>query len=172
MEDHGEDRRPINHTNVTGSGTITVRGNHDTISGGAGSDTITVHGNHDTIDGAGGNDSISVFGPHDLVLGGSGQSTIALSGNHDTVTGGTGAADTITLKGNHMTFLDNPGVYNDTVVGFDSAIRHDTIHLVTDTVSNALAHSTSSGGNTTINLSDGSKIVLQGVTHIDSSFFS
>jgi hypothetical protein len=50
----------------------------------------------------------------------------------------------------------------------------DRIHLTTDTVSNALAHSTSVNGgqDTLITLSDGSTILLKSVASINSSFFS
>ena len=72
-----------------------------------------------------------------------------------------------------MTLADAGKKFTDTVVGFDQAAG-DRIHLTSDTVANAVAHSAqvNAGADTLITLSDGSTILLKGVTHIDSSFFS
>jgi hypothetical protein len=70
-------------------------------------------------------------------------------------------------------FSDGPSLYTDTVSGFIQSAG-DSIHLTTDTVGNAVAHSTqvNSGQDSLISLSDGSSILLQGVSHIDPGFFS
>jgi len=59
------------------------------------------------------------------------------------------------------------------VIGFSDAAG-DRIHLTTDTISDALAHSTqvNGGADTLISLSDSSTILLKGITHIDSGFFA
>jgi hypothetical protein len=86
--------------------------------------------------------------------------------------GGSGQA-LIGLGAGPETFNDGSSVYADTVTGFVQSAG-DRIHLTTDTVSNALAHSTAvnSGQDTLISLSDGSTILLKGITSINSSFFS
>jgi hypothetical protein len=59
----------------------------------------------------------------------------------------------------------------DTVIGFGQ-LNRDLIQLTTDPPSNALAHLTlvNDGQDTQIALTDGSAIVLRGVTSIDNSF--
>jgi hypothetical protein len=58
-------------------------------------------------------------------------------------------------------------------VGFDQAAG-DRIHLTTDSVTNALAHSTSVNGglDTLITLSNSSTILLKFVSHMGGSFYS
>jgi hypothetical protein len=94
------------------------------------------------------------------------------SGANDTLAAGSGN-NVIYMGGTDQTLLDGSSVYNDTVVGFSEA-SGDSIHLTTDTVSDALAHSTqiNSGADTLITLSDTSTILLKGITSINSSFFS
>ena len=73
-----------------------------------------------------------------------------------------------------MTFADGPNTYSDTVTGFSQA-SGDTIHLTgSDTPAYAVANATpqNGGADTLITLNDGSTILLKGVSHIDSSFFS
>ena len=79
----------------------------------------------------------------------------------------------VTFSGTNMTLADGGNKFADTVVGFDQAAG-DRIHLTTDTVADAVAHSTqvNGGADTMITLSDGSTILLKGVSHIDPSFFS
>jgi hypothetical protein len=79
----------------------------------------------------------------------------------------------INLSGTNMTVVDGPNRYADTVVGFDQG-SGDRLHLTTDTVANAVAHSTAVNGgqDTLITLSDGSTLLLKGITHIDNTFFS
>jgi hypothetical protein len=86
----------------------------------------------------------------------------------------TGSGDElIDFTGSNETFLDSPGVYNDTIVGFSQA-QGDRIHLTTDTVTDALTHATlvDGGQDTMITLADTSTITLKGVTHVDSTYFS
>src|SRR5262249_21362040 len=62
---------------------------------------------------------------------------------------------------------------DDTIVGFDQS-ADERLHLTVGTVSNALAHAsaTNGGKDTLMTLSDGSLILLKGVSHIDGSFFA
>jgi hypothetical protein len=93
-----------------------------------------------------------------------------LSGNQSAT--GSGNA-LIAFTGSNDTFLDSPGVYNDTIVGFSQA-QGDRIHLTTDTVANALMHTTlvDGGQDTMITLANTSTITLMGITHVDSTYFS
>jgi len=138
----------------SGADMITSTGNYDSVIGGSGPDTITVFGQGDSITGAGGADSITVFGNYDTVAAGSGSDTVSLFGSGETFKAGTAT--------------------NDTVVGFSQS-SGDTIKLASgDTSSYAVAHAAPQNGgtDTLITLNDGSTILLKGVGHIDSSFFS
>jgi hypothetical protein len=94
------------------------------------------------------------------------------SGANDTVSAGSGN-NIIYMGGANQTLLDTSSVYADTVVGFSEA-NGDRVHLTTDTSGDALAHSmlVNGGADTLITLSDSSAILLKGVSHIDSTFFS
>lgn len=178
----------------SGPDTINVFGSSDSVTGGTGNDTINVFGAHDTVSAGGGNDAITVFGSFDSVTGGTGNDTVNFIGSSSQINQGTGSdtinvfggTDTVTAGANaganqglvnfggaNMTFADGGNKFTDTVVGFDQAAG-DRIHLTSDTVADAVAHSTqvNAGADTLITLSDGSTILLKGVTHIDSSFFS
>ena len=113
----------------------------------------------------------AIAGNVNVVLG-SGASTV-FGGAGDSVTAGSGASAINFLNAANQTFIDSSNVYADTIVSFDQAAG-DRIHLTTDTVTNAVANSTqvNNGADTLVSLSDGSTILLKGVTHIDSSFFS
>jgi Ca2+-binding RTX toxin-like protein len=155
---------------------ISVFAAQDTITAGSGSDTINVFASSDTINGGTGADLINVFQSSSQINQGTGSDTINVFGSSDTVTAGiaTGANQgAVNLFGSNMTLADGGNKFSDTVVGFDQSAG-DRIHLTSDTVSNALAHSTqvNSGADTLITLSDGSTILLKGITHIDSTFFS
>lgn len=163
--------------NGAGNDTIAVQGIGDVVNGSpSGTSQYTVAGNFDTIStGGGATDTATVTGSFDAVNI-SGADTINLVGGlFDTVTAGTqpGAnAGVVNLSGavTNFTFVDGgSNVYADTITGF-SQVAGDRIHLTGgDTV---LASSGPVGSNYQINLSDGSKIVLVGVTSINASFFS
>jgi hypothetical protein len=179
----------------TGNVSIDLSGDHDAVSGGIGNETVNVHGSHDSVDGGSGNavmrsfgdrntiggsqgnDTILVFGDHSQVDAGDGLSDIRIAGGHDTVEAGSqrGAnlASLTVVGAAHFRFNDGPHTYHDSVVGFDQAAG-DRIHLTTDSVSDALAHSkqVNGGHDTLITLQDGSTILLKGVSHIDHGFFN
>lgn len=163
-------------TGGTGNDTINVFGAHDTISAGTGNDAITVFGSSDSVTGGAGNDTVNFIGSSSQINQGTGSDTINVFGSTDTVTAGANAGANqglVNFGGANMTFADGGNKFTDTVVGFDQAAG-DRIHLTSDTVADAVAHSTqvNAGADTLITLSDGSTILLKGVTHIDSSFFS
>lgn len=163
-------------TGGAGNDTINVFAALDTVTAGGGSDTINVFANSDTINAGTGADLINVFGSSSQISQGTGSDTINVIGSGDTVTAGSSAGANqglVNFSGTNMTFADGGNKFADTVVGFDQSAG-DRIHLTSDTVSNALAHSTqvNGGADTLITLNDGSTILLKGITHIDSSFFS
>jgi Ca2+-binding RTX toxin-like protein len=156
----------------SGADTINVQGAFDTVFGGSASETISVSGHDDTVFAGSGDETITAVGLSQMVFVGSGNDTINLIGSGSSVFAGN-SNDVVNLGGTHQTFVDQPATYQDTVVGFDQS-NGDRIHLTTDSVSNAVANATpaNGGADTKITLSDGSTILLKGVTHIDSSFFS
>ena len=143
----------------------------DTINGG-GAATKTIGGvQNDTIMGGSGVEFIDGAAGNQVITAGSGNETI-WGGAGDAIGGGSGQA-LIGLGAGPELFVDGSSVYTDTVSGFVQSAG-DRIHLTTDTVSDALAHSTqvNGGQSTLISFSDGSSILLQGVSHIDPSFFT
>jgi len=168
-----------NHDDFTGglgNPTVNAFGSDNSISAGMGDASINVFGDANTIGGAIGETTINVFGNDNLVVPGTGLSDIDIAGNGDSVDAGNHtfvSEAQITVGGGDFRFNDGPQTYLDTIVGFDQHAG-DRIHLTTEPVHDALAHSTQvNGGNDTlITLNDGSTILLKGVTHINPSFFS
>jgi hypothetical protein len=164
---------------ITGSAagvTLNLLGNQNTAQAGSGSDTINASGSFDTVGAGSGAELINVSGSSDLINLGTGSDTVNVAGAGDTVTSGVnpgGNQALINLAGSNVTLAEGPNKYADTVVGFDQAAG-DRIHLTTETVTNAVANSTQVNGglDTLITLSDGSTILLKGISHIDSTFFS
>jgi hypothetical protein len=112
------------------------------------------------------NSSITMGAASDTVTG----------ANGDTVTTGAGS-DVIDLGAAHTAaeFLA-PGSgtdsgANDTVVHFNQSLGDRIIETGT-AETNSIASASSSGGNTTITLADGSNVTLIGVSSISSNFFS
>jgi len=163
-------------TGGTGNDTINVFSAHDTITAGSGNDAINVFASSDTINGGTGNDTINFIGSSSQINQGTGSDTINVIGSADTVTAGANAGANqglVNFGGANMTFADGGNKFTDTVVGFDQSAG-DRIHLTTDTAADAVAHSTqvNGGADTLITLSDGSTILLKGISHINSGFFS
>jgi hypothetical protein len=87
------------------------------------------------------------------------------------VTGG-GGNNLIYFGGSNNVLTDGATPFNDTVIGFNQTAE-DHIHLTSDSVSDALAHtSLLNGTDTLITLSHGSTILLKWISHIDASFFN
>jgi len=183
---------------VGGNDTIGVLGSYDTVNG-AGNDTVSVVGFGNDVNGsASGTNSYTISGNYDTVsTGGNATDTVNVGGfgdqvntsgadtinitagaSFDTVAAGTQSGTntaTINLSGasTNFTFADaGTHTYADTIVGFSTAAG-DTIHLTTDSVSDALAHTTHpTASDTLIHLNDGSTILLKGVANVHGSFFS
>ncbi|HEY1798639.1 MAG TPA: calcium-binding protein [Stellaceae bacterium] len=160
----------VSVADTTSNNLFGIIGSNDTLSAGAGSDTLWAIGNNDIVNGGASNDVIGVSGDNNSVAGGAGNDTVYSSGNNDTVNSGLGKTD-VSLGGTNNTFADNgTGTYQDTVTGFDQSAG-DRIHLAAgDTVATTTPEN--GGVDTLVTLSDGSTILLKGVGHVDSSFFS
>jgi serralysin len=131
-----------------GSGNLVVAGTgHTTIQGGAGDNTFI-----------GGNSSTAKT----LVFGGTGNETIFGGAGHETMYGGGGA--------NLFAFTakDSLGGGNNVIGDFNTAKDHIGF-LGYGNASQILAHATVVAGSTVINLSDGTKITLVGVTNLNSN---
>jgi Ca2+-binding RTX toxin-like protein len=154
----------------TGQDTISIQADANTVFGGAGPDTISIFGSNDVVFAGGG--TISVSGFDDTVFGGSSNDTVSFEGSGHSFYAGSGAT-LVDLGGTNETFVDQPSVYHDTVVGFDRSAG-DRIHLTTDTAADAVANAVpvNGGQDTLITLSDNSTILLKGVTSIHPNFFS
>src|SRR5262249_15952852 len=134
---------------------------------------------NDTVNGGSGHDTINVFTSGNLINMGSGVDTVAISGGSDTGGAGNNArpnkANADLTGAAHATFAHGANTHNHTVVGFSQA-ANDTIHLTGagNTAADAVQHSkqVNNGQDTRITLHDGSVILLKGVSHIDTSFFS
>ncbi|HTZ36916.1 MAG TPA: NF038122 family metalloprotease [Stellaceae bacterium] len=123
------------------SGTSNDYGSSDRIGIVAGTAKVELHGDDDTV--------AAGFQPGD------GAARINLTGS---------SGDVIALGG---------GAFADTVVGFDQAAG-DRIRLTTDSVHQVVAHSSwlvHGGQDAEIALSDGSTLILKGVTDLTGSFF-
>jgi hypothetical protein len=175
----------LDTVNGGGNDTVAVLGFDDVVNGSPnGTDQYTINGNLDTVStGGSATDTVGVSGSFDLVNLAGTDSVSVTNGSFDTVTAGaqTGAnASTINLSSavNTFTLAYGPNKYTDTVVGFNASAG-DTIHL--NSTDGGLANinaivgtqvSENGGLDTLITLADGSTILLKGVAHVDSSFFS
>jgi hypothetical protein len=108
-------------------------------------------------------------------VAGGGNSTI-WGGAHDTIQGasGTGSA-LIGFAGGNETLWDN-GV---TTTGHDSVSTFSqaggdrvSLNSATDTIANVLGTASTSGGNTTVTLHDGSTITFIGISSVNNTFFT
>src|SRR6266550_1482703 len=175
-------------------------GGNETI-GGAPGDTITGgSGGNESIDGARGNQSIGSGGNETIagvsgetitggaantffdgtsgnesIIAGSGNSTI-WGGPGDTVQGASGGGSAlIGFAGGNETLWDN----GSTTTGHDSVSTFSqaggdrvSLNSATDTIANVVGTASTSGGNTTVTLHDGSTITFIGISSIDNTFFT
>ncbi|HEU0219059.1 MAG TPA: calcium-binding protein [Stellaceae bacterium] len=172
-------------TGGSGPDTINAFGNNEAVIGGSGPDVINLFGAGGSATAGSGNDTVNVFAAGDTITGGAGKgvlgayadnvqvfggagpSTVITTGTGDTVTAGNGNITLYASTNTNATFVDNgAALYDDTVVGFSNG-GNDTVKLA---AGDTIATSTVSNGNTQVVLSDGSKILLVGVTDIAGLF--
>ena len=146
---------------IGGSGTSIIFG------GGDGDVLIAGTGAGDTIKGGAGAETISAAGTHGVhkFYSGSGPELIRTGDNNTSVLLGTGAATIVAGAGIDL-YAFTSGNHPDVVIqGFKSG--SDFLSLVgfgTGEASTALAHSTTSGGNQILTLTDGTHITFQSFT--------
>ncbi|MEC5388368.1 Calx-beta domain-containing protein, partial [Uliginosibacterium sp. H3] len=188
-----------------GNNTLTGSGINDQIYGMDGNDTISGGAGHDLLSGGAGNDSLSGGDGDDKLFGGAGNDTLDGGAGNDRLIGGSGN-DIMTGGAGSDTFIwsladrgapGSPAV--DTITAFDNStaaaggdvldlrdLLQGETHTGTDagTLSNYL-HFTTSGGNTTVQISTAGgfvsgynagavdqSIVLQGVDLTNSGALS
>jgi serralysin len=166
-----------NQTIGAGSGNVTMfaGAGHSTLIGGAGNDMIFTQGGsgnllvagsgHTTIVGGSGDNTFiggNASTSNTVIFGGAGNETIFGGAGHETMYGGGGA--------NLFAFTASSslGGGNNVIGDFNTAKDHLGF-LGYGSASQILANSAVVGGSTIINLSDGTKITLVGVTSINSS---
>jgi Ca2+-binding RTX toxin-like protein len=190
-----KDQIHASNTNLvlTGAGAVIGTG-HDTItligSGGkvtsAGSATVTGSGSFSFSAqgaGAGSNESVQAGSGRNTLIGGHGTNVFAAGTGFSSMVAGSGSRDTF-IGGAGNSFMDADGAAR-VVFQFDSTsggsfthtIAHfahgkDHLDLVGYDTAAAFASRHVSGGNTTITLDDGTKIVLKGFTGLKASDFS
>ncbi|MGY4828688.1 VCBS domain-containing protein [Sphaerotilaceae bacterium SBD11-9] len=164
---------------------ITGSNSGNTLGGGDGNDLIDGRGGNDTINGGNGNDVLSGGTGNDAIVGGDGRDRIAGGAGNDTLTGGTGSGpDNMTDV--FVWALADKGTTSapatDTITDFDNTTgRGDTLDLRDllqgETYAMAGAsgsyngnldhylHFTSSGGNTTIQISSAGAFAGNGVVN-------
>jgi len=158
------------------SGNETIWGGlGDTIRGGSGGNETIAGVSGETIVGGAANTFFDATSGNESIVAGSGNSTI-WGGAHDTVQGASGSGSAlIGFAGGNETLWDN-GV---TTTGHDSVSTFNqaagdrvSLNSVTDTIANVLGTATTSAGNTTVTLHDGSTITFIGISSINSGFFT
>jgi Ca2+-binding RTX toxin-like protein len=162
---------------------------NDTIHTGMGSDTVVTHGIATVFAGSGndvyydqgqsshvfvgsGNATLFAGDGTDAFRGGSGLTVMNSGTGSDTFTGGSGFTIMNDTGTGATTFDFNSSYHGDALVqGFNSA--SDSISLEGYTVNQLMADTTVVGGNSFVNLGDGTKIVFVGVdiTKLPSSSF-
>ena len=129
----------------------------------------------DTVIGGSGTEFIDADLGNQSIVGGSGNTTI-WGGAGDTIQGASGSGHAlIGFAGGNQTAWDNGATStgNEGIFGF-SQPTGDRISLnsATENASTVVGTASTSGGNTTVTLSDGSHITLLGVSSINTSFFT
>src|SRR5438874_652029 len=164
--------------------------------------TLTMlHGNYGLVDGAGndriflGDGSESVGGAlgdtlaggtgvnqfldghlgNQSILGGTAGTATIGGGPGDTIRAGGGGSALIGFAGGNETLWDN----GSTTTGHDSVSTFSqaggdrvSLNSATDTIANVVGTASTSGGNTTVTLHDGSTITFIGISGVNNTFFT
>jgi Ca2+-binding RTX toxin-like protein len=147
----------------------------DTIQGGSGGNETIAGVSGETITGGAANTLFDVTAGNESIVAGSGNSTI-WGGAHDTVRGASGSGSAlIGFAGGNETLWDN----GSTATGHDSVSTFSqaggdrvSLNAATDTIANVVGTASTSGGNTTVTLHDGSTITFIGISSINNTFFT
>ena len=150
--------------------TLTEVNGHNMVAGLAGNDTITSKVGHDVIYGNQGNDIIH-GGLHDTLYGGQGNDTVIAQGGGNFLYGNEGN-DILNADSGNNTFTGGIGADTFIIGTGDNIITdfqhgRDVLHLDAYGL-RSITSVITSHGSTTIKLSDGSTVLLEGVTQISS----
>jgi hypothetical protein len=183
------DHAKITESPNAGGSIITAIGN-DTINLGTGNDTVTDlggatvfggGGNFQFVGGGGGRDQVVVGSGNATLVGGGGVNVFHAGSGSTSMTGGAGSRDTF-FGGSGLDTMDAQGATS-AVFQF-AASNHGGTHTINhfqtgpdklslsgyDTAA-VLASAQVIGGNTVLNLGDGTTITLAGFTHLTASDF-
>src|ERR1051326_7989815 len=149
----------------TGGNETIWGGSGDTIHGGSGGNETLAGVSGETITGGAANTFFDATAGNDSILAGGGNSTM-FGGAHDTVQGLSGGSASISFAGGNETFWDDGATSgrHDSISTFNQT-GGDRVSLNsgTDTIANVLGTASTSGGNTTVTLHDGSTITFIGL---------
>ena len=149
----------------SGSGTAFLAG------AGNGDQLIATGNASDILVAASGNETLNAAGSagNNILYGGSGADVVSLGSGANTFLAGSGSAAVTTGSGSAM-FDFVAGIGGSvTITGFDAS--RDQLGLFgygNEEAANALGGASVAGGNTTLSLSDGTRIILVGVTGLNS----
>jgi hypothetical protein len=166
------------HQSVLGGtgGNETIWGSAtDTITGGSGGNETIGSVAGESVTGGAANTVIDASAGSQWIAAGGGNSTV-FGGAHDTILGASGSGSAhVAFAGGNETLWDNGSSTSghDSITGFNQA-GNDRISLngATDTIANVVGTATTSGGNTTVTLHDGSTITFIGLGSVNGSFFT
>jgi Ca2+-binding RTX toxin-like protein len=160
------------------AGTETIWGGPgDTIRGGSGGNETIGGAPGDTITGgSGGNEFIDGARGNQSIVGGSGGNETIWGGAGDTIQGASGSGSAlIGFAGGNETLWDDGA----TTTGHDSVSTFSqaggdrvSLNSATDTIANVVGTASTSGGNTTVTLHDGSTITFIGISGVNNTFFT
>jgi Ca2+-binding RTX toxin-like protein len=176
--DSGNNFLVLSGSGTVGTGTNTVIAGigNDSVIGSNTSDVISSSGGNDIINGGSGNDTITA-GTGDATLGGGGGNDSLVAGSGNSIMIGESGNDTLVAGAGKDVMIFSPGSGNDTIVGFDPT--KDTIAFAgtnysggTLDLASVIQNAVVAGGNTTLNLPDGTTITVQGVTGININWFT
>ena len=147
----------------------------DTIQGGSGGNETIAGVSGETITGGAANTFFDATSGNESIVAGSGNSTI-WGGAHDTIQGASGSGSALMgFAGGNETLWDNGTTSSghDSVSTFSQA-GGDRVSLnsATDTIANVVGTASTSGGNTTVTLHDGSTITFIGISGVNNTFFT
>lgn len=171
-------------TFLNGTGETTVTAGNSTLFGASGLDMLLVGGSassmnafiggdgSETVDGSSSNGILHAFAGsgNETIIGGSGADTLVGGTGNSTLTGGSGAANLFALNdgsaGADYTITDFGSAAGNLVALYGYGLQNN------DGLSTVLSNATVAGGNTTIELSDNSKITFIGVSDLSTSNFT
>lgn len=165
----------IDMSQSTKNATIVSGTGNDSIIGGFGNDQVQL-GDFGVANGGSGADTL---------IGGTGSATLGGGAGADSIVAATGGGVIVGEVGNDSLaagtgkdiFIYRQGDGSDSITGFDAAsdtLAFDNSILTANgwTLNDVIARATVTGGNTVINLADGSTITLAGVTGLNVNWFT